>query len=289
MRAGTWRRSQALRPVRGIGVEKTANRRAKVIELVAVAISHLALQHVDELEPGMLEHRKHLRFLGHGDQVRLHDDGLADGMAQQAGTGGRPGCRGVRWSGPRRRGHGWPRAVPRTYGRTRSPARSAPRTAVAAWPATARSDRFRSSTAYRRTGRPVGQIDHGHVHAGAELAHLRPMANSRLFSANCPVIGVRAGFVRPARQRGRVGGGGHTRLPGGGGRQSRDGRARSHETGYMRTVMGVWCGDAALVRLGPAPTHERPISRKRSRNFLSGNSFHCCDRRRMVRPPPFLC
>jgi len=72
--------SQLLRPVRRVGVEEQRIAGLHRIELRAVAIGDLALQQVDELEPGMLEgevvyrHADRLYTLTPGDSLFFDAD-----------------------------------------------------------------------------------------------------------------------------------------------------------------------------------------------------------------------
>ena len=64
------------------------------IGLVGVAVKHFAGQHVDELDPCMLEHGVGLGFLGEGNEIRLDHDLARNRMAEQlilmAGLGAAP-------------------------------------------------------------------------------------------------------------------------------------------------------------------------------------------------------
>src|SRR3990172_1907729 len=68
--------AQLLGPVRGIGVEKQGIAGGERVGLVAVAIADLAFQHIEELDPGVLEQWEHVRFRGQRDQVGLDRDAL---------------------------------------------------------------------------------------------------------------------------------------------------------------------------------------------------------------------
>ena len=56
-----------------IGVKGKAIARFQSINLAGVVIVHFAFEHVDELDPIVLERRKGIRFCGQLDQVRLND------------------------------------------------------------------------------------------------------------------------------------------------------------------------------------------------------------------------
>jgi hypothetical protein len=48
-----------------------------------VAVGDLTLQHVEELEPGMLEDREDIRLVGQGDEIGLNDQRPMGGVAEQ--------------------------------------------------------------------------------------------------------------------------------------------------------------------------------------------------------------
>src|SRR5262245_5280604 len=83
-----------LGPVRHVGVEQKTVSRLHLVDLGAVAIVDLALQHVEVLNASVLENRKDVRAVGKCDEIWLEDDAAREDMTQQlvlmAGAGATP-------------------------------------------------------------------------------------------------------------------------------------------------------------------------------------------------------
>ncbi len=75
--------AKLFRTVRHVGIEEQAIPGGERIDPVAVAVADLALQHVDELDAVMLEHREDVGILGQRDEVGLDREVTAQRMAEQ--------------------------------------------------------------------------------------------------------------------------------------------------------------------------------------------------------------
>ncbi len=69
--------------MRGLGIKKHRVPRFEQMRFIAMAISHSALQHVNQLSTGMLKNRKHLGLIGDSNHVRFNRIRLANGVAKQ--------------------------------------------------------------------------------------------------------------------------------------------------------------------------------------------------------------
>src|SRR3954453_23444947 len=74
---------QLLRPVRRVGVEVERVTRGEQVGAATGPVHDLALEHVEELDPRMLQGREHVRLGGEGDQVGLYHQGPRRHMSEQ--------------------------------------------------------------------------------------------------------------------------------------------------------------------------------------------------------------
>ena len=80
--------------MRRLGVEEQRIARVHVVGSLAVAVHDVALEHVEEFEPRVLERREDIRLVGERDEIWLHHHRPMGAVAEQfilvAGTGAAP-------------------------------------------------------------------------------------------------------------------------------------------------------------------------------------------------------